>query len=239
MNDKTERPQAISDQNIAYYNAIASNYDQILDKDAANALSRAKVSALFTSIVASGSVLDFGGGTGQDLGWLIKSNYQVLFCEPSLSMRNIALERTKLYFAGANIRFLHNEECDFRSWPASFPATGKIDAVLANFAVINCIPDIQTLFAHFAKLLKPGGWIVALVLENSLRKRLSSNFKGTLASLFSPNPVRITVNYNGRKQIVYLHTMQEIKRAMGDEFSFFYREQLRGFGFRLICLQRK
>lgn len=239
MNDKTNRPQVISDQNIAYYNEIANNYDEILDKDAANALSRAKVSAVFTNIVGSGRVLDFGGGTGQDLGWLIKNHYEVLFCEPSLSMRNIAIERSKQNFPNANIRFLHDEECDFRSWPASFPAIGKVDAVLANFAVINCIPDIRLLFAHLGNLVKPGGWIVALILENSLRKRLSSNFRGTIASLFSPNPVSITINYHGNEQIVYIHSIQEIKRATGTDFSFYHQEQLRGFGFRLICLQRK
>jgi SAM-dependent methyltransferase len=238
MNDNA-KSKAITDQNISYYNEIANNYDEILDKDAANALSRGKVSAVFTNIVEGERVLDFGGGTGQDLRWLVKSSYEVLFCEPSLFMRNIAIERSRRQLPGANVRFLRDRECDFRSWPESFPETQKIDAVLANFAVINCIPDIRLLFAKFANLVRPGGLIVALVLENSLKKRLKSNFKGTLKSLFWREPATISIDYHGKRQVVYIHSMREIKRAIGDEFSFFYHEQLRGFGFRLICLRRK
>jgi ubiquinone/menaquinone biosynthesis C-methylase UbiE len=239
MNDKTKRPKAVSDQNISYYNQIASNYDEILDKDAANALARKKVSAFFTNSVSGKRVLDFGGGTGQDLGWLMENNYEILFCEPSVSMRNVAIERSKHQLTGADIRFLHERECDFRSWPGTFPDTQKMDAILANFAVINCIPDIRLLFENFAKLMGSGALVVALVLENGLKKRLAASLKGAVTALFSQKPVTITINYQGRQQIVYIHSMRGIKRAMGKEFSFFYHEQLQACGFRLICLRRK
>ncbi|MDP9041293.1 MAG: hypothetical protein M3N30_04880, partial [Bacteroidota bacterium] len=55
----------IGRQNIAYYDGIAADYDAILDRDSSNAIIRAKVADTFSSLVKSGTVLDFGGGTGR------------------------------------------------------------------------------------------------------------------------------------------------------------------------------
>jgi ubiquinone/menaquinone biosynthesis C-methylase UbiE len=238
MNDKSKSRVAVSDQNILYYDAIASNYDEILDRDAANAWCRGKVAAFFVDNVKGGQVLDFGGGTGQDLGWLAENNYEVLFCEPSTLMRNIAIERSKQLLS-ANIRFLHERQCDFTCWPDSFPETQRVSAILANFAVLNCVPDIPMLFEKFANVLISGGLVVALVLKNGPRKRLASNLRGTLKSLLTQKTVTITIDYHGNRQIVYIHSMRQFKKAMGDAFAFFHHEQLRGTGFRLICLRRK
>ena len=41
-------------------------------------------------------------------------------------------------------------QTDFRNWNAGFPFDQKVNAVLANFAVINCIPDIELLFEKLA-----------------------------------------------------------------------------------------
>ena len=62
----------INQQNISYYNEIAADYDAILQKDVNNTAVRLKLAAKFTTLVKSGRVLDFGGGTGQDLGWLLQ-----------------------------------------------------------------------------------------------------------------------------------------------------------------------
>src|SRR5579863_9383048 len=140
---ETERNVQISKQNISYYNEIAENYDTILNENENNKIIRETVADRFSSLVKAGCVLDFGGGTGRDLGWLIQHPYQVLFCEPSATMREIAIHRVSKEFPDARISFFDDSKSDFRNWNDIFPFERKVDAIIANFAVINCIPDVQ------------------------------------------------------------------------------------------------
>ena len=229
----------ITRQNIAYYNAIAPGYDAILEEDAANAAVRSRVAEVFTSLVRGGCIIDFGGGTGQDSKWLANRRYHVIFCEPSPAMREIAIKRSRAELPDASILFLDDNESDFRAWTSSFPLERRVDAVLANFAVMNCIPDIDLVFDKLAAVVKPGGWVVTLVLENGLGKRLRSNFRSALTSLITGEPVGFFVDYNNSRQLVYIHSMRNIRRAVRNNFNFSHQEQLYGPGFRLICLQRR
>ena len=229
----------INQQNILYYDKIAADYDAILHKDPTNADARKKVADKFTALVKTGRVLDFGGGTGQDLGWLVQHHYDIVFCEPSTVMRQIALERNNKEFPGARIFFIDHDKTDFRNWDKVFPFEPKADAVLANFAVINCIPDIDLLFTKLAAMINPGGIILALILDNSLTKRLQSNRKDTIKSFFNGNPVKIEIENKDQRQVVYIHTMNAIKKASSDNFKFKQAERLQGSGFTLIHLVRQ
>src|ERR1700722_678196 len=92
MTGKTHRDESvIYRQNISYYDEIADDYDAMLQRDASNKITREKVAEKFTLLVKNGAVLDFGGGTGSDLGWLSGGNYDILFCEPSVGMRRKAI----------------------------------------------------------------------------------------------------------------------------------------------------
>src|SRR5258708_6014192 len=85
-----DKPSVI-EQNTSYHNQAAGSYDQTMDKDPANKIIRQRVKEKLCSLLSSGRVLDFGGGTGLDLEWLTARSYQVLFCEPSVSMRAKAI----------------------------------------------------------------------------------------------------------------------------------------------------
>ncbi len=236
---KEDNAQA-SRQNVTYYNSIAAEYDAILDKDEANAVIRAKMADTFTRLVHKNSrVLDFGGGTGQDLGWLLSSPYSVLFCEPSADMRSVAMERSKQAFPAAGISFLNDGSADFRNWQTGVPTGTQVDGVLANFAVFNCIPDIELLFEKLAMVLKPGGTVLALILDNSLKKRFQYSIKGTLQSFFNRRPLNIIINHNGRQQLVYIHSNRSIKKALGHYFSCKQITPLQGLGFSICQLEKK
>jgi SAM-dependent methyltransferase len=228
----------ISGLNISYYNEIAASYDAILSEDATNEIIRAKVAARVNSLFKGGSILDFGGGTGQDLRWLLQKHYRVVFCEPSAAMRKIAVERLKSEHAGGDITFLDDNESDFRKWDPIFPFKRKVNAILANFAVVNCIPDIELLFEKLALVIEPGGVMVALLLDAGLIKRLRANLKDTIKSFFFLNPVSFFVDYKGKRQIVYLHSTRSIKRAITNNFELRHSERFHGFGFCLIHLVR-
>ena len=229
----------INQQNISYYDEIAADYDAILKKDVTNLEVRKKVAEIFTSLVKAGSVLDFGGGTGQDMGWLSTHHYNIFFCEPSNGMRQIAMNRSEKDFVDAKIYFVDQNKTDFRKWEVVIPFESKVDAVLANFAVFNCIPDIELVFKNLSVVLNPGGIIIAVILNSSLRKRLRSNLKGTIQSLFNGEAVKIRIDHNGLQQQVYFHTCNAIKKASSNNFEFKHVERLHGSDFLLIHLIRK
>jgi SAM-dependent methyltransferase len=230
---------AVSRNNIAYYNKIANEYEAILDKDAANAVIRDMVANKFLAVTKPGYTMDFGGGTGMDIGWLTAHGYKIIFCEPSIAMRDIAMQRTKIEFAGADICFLDDAEADFRNWLPALPFMQKANAVLANFAVINCIPDISFLFEKLSLSIQPGGVVLALMLDNTLKKRLRSNFKGTVQSFFSGRPVKFLVEHSNQHQSVYIHSDRSIKKASNPFFDWISCEHLNESGFCLIHLVRK
>ena len=239
MDRSRPKSELISFDNISYYDKIADQYDTILHEDEKNILIRNRVAKYFVRHIHSGNVLDFGGGTGLDLPWLVQQPYCVSFCEPSESMRQLAIQRRLGELRGSSLEFLEGEQSDFRNWNAEFPFRQKINAVLANFAVVNCIPDIHYLFEKLAFVLDPGGMVVALVLDGSLPRKFRSNLKGTLRFLFTGHPVGFNIEYNGRRQLVNLYSPSELRKASIGNFHLVHHERWQGFGFSLIHLVRK
>lgn len=186
----------IIEQNISYYNDIAVKYNSMLDKNSDKAV-RQKVANRFCSIVQNAIVLDFGGGTGLDLKWLAENNNQIFFCEPSNAMREIAIS-THVNLLNKNITFLDDLAADFRQWNTRPPFVEKVGAVLANFAVLNCIPDIELLFQNLVPFIKDSGNIIALILTKNPKRRLTSNFENALRSIIFNMPLSINMQYQNR-----------------------------------------
>jgi SAM-dependent methyltransferase len=224
-------------ENILYYNAIANEYNDMLDKNP-DRIVREKVAHKFCGIVKEAAVLDFGGGTGLDLEWLAGNNHTIFFCEPSTGMREKAICSYKDLLHG-NIIFLDDFAADFRQWHLQIPFVVKVDAVLSNFAVLNCIPDIELFFQNLAIVVKPGGNIIALVLTRNVKKILRENFRSILKSLIHHEPASINVRYKKYQQKVYIYSIREIIKAAEENFNFCSSEVLAGSGFTLIHLKRK
>lgn len=227
----------IIEQNISYYNDIAVQYNSMLDKNSDKAV-RQKVANRFCSIVQNAVVLDLGGGTGLDLKWLAENNHQIFFCEPSNAMREIAIS-THGNLLNKNITFLDDLAVDFRHWNTRPPFTEKVDAALANFAVINCIPDIELLFQSLSPFIKYGGNIIALILTKNLKRRLTSNFKSALRSIIFNEPLSINMQYQNHQQTVYIYSIKEIIKASENNFILYTSESITGSDFTLIHLKRK
>ena len=240
MNNRSNNSKStIIGQNIAFYNEIAGSYDNILDKDIFNKLVLEKVAEKFCSIVKSGQVLDFGGGTGRDLDWLTNNNYHIFFCEPSVAMREKAIEYNQTILHNDTIVFLDYKTTDFTTWQYDLSLLQKMDAVLSNFAVFNCIPDIELLFKSLSTIVKPGGHLLALILDNRFRKVMRSHFKSAVRSFIFRTPVQFNVRFNQHQQTVYIHTTGQIKKASETYFDFHNQEFLREYGYSLIHLIRK
>ncbi len=226
------KPLEISEQNILYYDGIAGEYNSMLDKDS-DRLTREKVATRFLNIIHNGTILDFGGGTGLDLNWLSQNNNRIFFCEPSREMRKLAISYSEDLFC-KNIIFLNDDASDFRQWNNEVPFSEKADAVLANFAVLNCIPGIKLLFKILSLIMKPGGNMVALILTKK-----NNNIRDFLASIFYKRPVFTNIHYKDYQQTIYLYSIKQIVEASREYFDLCNTEVFKDSDFTLMHLKRK
>ncbi len=238
-NKPTSEGKSVMEQNIGYYDEIAARYDETLDKNDTNALIRDKVAAMFVNTVPSGTVLDFGGGTGKDLPWLIKKDYGVIFCEPSAGMREKAISLNKNILHSNKIVFLDTAAADFTQWDQQLPFPQKVDAILANFSVLNSIPGIEKVFESLSRVIQPGAHFFSLVLKASWKKRWRANRRGTLQAVFTGATVTADILHNKHKQRVYLYTISQLKKAAAPYFHFHSREVFKENDFVLIHFTRK
>lgn len=224
-------------ENILYYNAIANEYNNMVDTEA-DRIVREKVANKFCSIVKSPVVLDFGGGTGLDLEWLSRNYNTVFFCEPSAGMRRQAIDSHKdpQY---KNVIFLDGAATDFRQWHLQPPFPVKVDAVLSNFAVLNCIPDIELLFLNLSRIVKQDGNVIALVLSKNFKKTLLSRLRHMLKFFTNREATAIHLQYKENRQTVYIYSIKEIAKASRKYFDFFSYEALHPSGFTLLHLKRR
>jgi SAM-dependent methyltransferase len=227
----------IIEQNISYYNGIASQYGTMVDKNS-DKIVRQKVADKFSGVVQNATVLDFGGGTGLDLEWLTTNNNKIFFCEPSNAMRKIAISASK-NLSNQNIIFIQESAADFRQWNKQLPFAEKVDAVLANFAVINCIPGIELLFQNLVLLTRPGANIIALILVKNIKKISGTNFYKFLQSTIFNEPLSINIQHQNHQQTVYIYSIKEIIKASRNYFIFCSNERLPDSEFTLIHLIRK
>ena len=233
MQDSNPHSQLVIEQNVSYYDEIAMQYDEILDRDNSNRITREKVKAAFCELVPGGLVLDFGGGTGKDLQWLTGNGYRVIFCEPSVKMREKAISLNH-----KGIVVLENNASNFVTWDTELPFPEKVDSILANFAVINSIPDLKLLFKNLSLVVRSGGHLLMLVLSNTFKKRWRSHRLATLRSLFTGSTLATDIPFNQRWQRVYLYTTRRIKK---DALPYFYFKgyHLKESGFTLMHFIRK
>jgi SAM-dependent methyltransferase len=226
-------------QNISYYNEIADNYDELMARQDYNARIRQKVKEKMLALVPPGWVLDFGGGTGLDLPWLTGHHYNVIFCEPSAGMREKAVDFANHTDRRSEILFLEDEHTDFNTWEQELPFSQQTDAILANFGVFNNIDNLDRLFKNLSLVIKPGGYLITLVLERSIPKMLQWHRRNALRTLFLRTPFVMYVWNGDHQQVVFVHTIGDIKKAAAPYFTYCTHEPLKGFGFTLIQFARK
>lgn len=224
------------EQNIAYYDFIAGQYDDTLNRESSNAIVRKKVAEKFGEVAGNGLILDFGGGTGRDLEWLTRLNSRIILCEPSAGMREIAMRN---HHQNNSVFFLNAGNTDFYTWHHTLPFMEKVDAVLSNFAVFNCIRDISSLFKSLALVMKPGAHLMALILDNRFEKMMQMSRRKTIGSVVFRVPFKFYVHSSRQRQTVYIHTDKAIKKASGKFFKFINKEDWEEYGFCLVHLVRK
>lgn len=202
-----------------FYNLIAKQYDEKL-MVAKDQLVREDLKKRFLTAVSPGSVLDFGGGTGLDLPWLIQNEYQVVFCEPAEAMRAIAKNK----FSG-QVKFLSNGAADFKNWEAPL-VEGKFNAVLANFGVVNYIKNLPQLFEKLAQQTADDAQMFLSLLNLPTKQLYKKLPKQVLWSFLSSEPIKTGSQFEGVRHETILYKPSAIEKAASRYFDLLEQRRL-------------
>lgn len=102
---------------------------------------------------AGADVLDFGAGTGIDAKAYAANGHLTFVHEPSEAMRE--------YLA----QYCRDEIARKTIITVASPLTCKVQAVTANFAVLNHFADHTSLFEELSRVVRQGGFVLASMLN--------------------------------------------------------------------------
>jgi SAM-dependent methyltransferase len=122
---------------------------------------RAVRAALLREFPAGGSILELGGGTGEDAAFLAKRGFNLFLTDPSPAMASLA--GAKLARFGARIEIVAGEEFESFASRHLQEAGKSFDGAFSNFAPLNCVADLKPVARGLAKLLKPGAAAMLVV----------------------------------------------------------------------------
>lgn len=139
----------------AAFDAIASKFDSRFGEWLSVAAQRRAVrSLLLREFPVGGSLLEVGGGTGEDAAFLAAHGYRVHLTDASPTM--VAIARKKLVGSGCHTDVIAAEElADFAAGHFARGGTA-FDGVYSNFAALNCVTDLRPVARGLAQFLKPG-----------------------------------------------------------------------------------
>jgi ubiquinone/menaquinone biosynthesis C-methylase UbiE len=141
-----------SDHAAAYFDRLATHYDQVWTNTQTGRLQRDAVWRHLDPLIRRGDrILDIGCGTGEDALHLSQLGGQVLAADASPEMVRVARER------GVNARVLPIENIHILAV--------AFDLVLSNFGGLNCIRDLSALDKTLARLVRPGGHLALCLMS--------------------------------------------------------------------------
>jgi SAM-dependent methyltransferase len=112
---------------------------------------------------SSATVFDFGAGAGVDARFYAERGLRVAAYDIDPGMSAFFAEYCGDLIRDGRIELHTGSYRDFLAGPSS--SRERFDLITANFAPLNLIADLHELFACFAAMIRPGGGVLASVLN--------------------------------------------------------------------------
>jgi SAM-dependent methyltransferase len=143
---------------VRAFDALAPEFDaRFAGWRSVAAQRRAVRRAALRVVPQGGTVLELGGGTGEDALHFAATGRRVIFTDGSAAM--VARAAAKAEAAGLRHRLETHVAVleDFEAFAASLAARGvRCDAAFSNFAALNCLSDLGPVARGLARLLPAG-----------------------------------------------------------------------------------
>lgn len=201
----------------AAFERIAPVYDDLFTRTAIGRAQRQQVwNRLLHAFPMGCRILELNCGTGEDAGFLARRGRQVVACDASPAMIQIAKRRANKENWGAGVEFqcLANEELSGLSARASF------DGAFSNFSGLNCVADLSSVAHNLADLVKPGGTVLLCVWSRvCVAEILWYLLHGQATKAIRRLSGKSTATVGATKIPVFYPTIREVRRL----FSLWFR----------------
>ena len=142
------------------FDSVAADYDGPSGNNALIQRLRAQTMAAVTRHAAAGSrLVDLGCGTGIDAEYLARRGYHVTATDWSPQMVHRAQQRAAAAGLGEHLEARHLGIQEIGELPA-----GAFDAAYSDLGPLNCVPDLDEAARGLAKIIRPGGHLIASVI---------------------------------------------------------------------------
>lgn len=198
----------------APFDAAAASYDA---REAANPLMlrlrERSLATLLATFPPGARLLDVGAGTGTEAIALARAGRRVLATDPSAAMLDAL--RAKARAAGVDVPAVQLAAGELAKLDEEF------DGAYSSFGALNGEPDLRAVATELARLVRPGGAVVASVLNRwppasalchvaAFRPRDAlDRFRGRAVWRASPEAPPLEVRY---------HSLRALRRAFSPEF---------------------
>lgn len=146
----------------AAFDPVAASYDACFTDRMLGHMLRERVQSRLAPLFAPGRhVLELGCGTGEDALWLARRGVRVTATDASPAMLAVARERARVAGADDRITFAR---LALGAGPLPDAAACAFDGALADFGVLNCVPDRIGVARMLAERLRPGAHAVLVLM---------------------------------------------------------------------------
>ncbi len=161
----SKAPPGISSSDAVSGRVTGAEYDRQLTARASDRRTRASFQSLALALaMPGGRLFDFGAGTGIDARRYAERGLTVTAYDADPQMCAFFTEHCRDLIADGRV---HLQAGAYRDFVDAHNAAGHdvVDLVTANFAPLNLVGDLRELFAKFHALTRPGGRVLASVLN--------------------------------------------------------------------------
>lgn len=202
------------------FDAVADSFDDRYGAWQSVASQRRAVrAALLAAFPPGATVLELGGGTGEDALWLSRQNRRVFLTDASPSMVRVA--QGKLHDRpGSRAAVLPAEGLESLARERAASGEPRFDGAFSNFAALNCVADLGSVARGLARLVTRGAPVL-LVLFGPLPpgELLVQLARGDLrAAVRRLAAGGVPARLGGRDFTVRYHRPGAIRRAMAPWF---------------------
>jgi SAM-dependent methyltransferase len=141
-------------RSAAFYDRTAPVYDQAMEAPVARALRECFWARAEAELPAGARLFDFGAGSGLDAEHFAGRGYHVTAYEPSAGMLGLLRERCAAQVATGRVVPLGGS---FGELEAALQGAARFDGVVCNFAVFSLLPQLNSVFRLFGRIVRPGG----------------------------------------------------------------------------------
>jgi SAM-dependent methyltransferase len=141
---------------VRAFDATAAAFDERFgDWKSVAAQRRAVRRALLAAFPKGASLLELGGGTGEDALFLARHGRRVLVTDGAPRMAALTSEKARAASLEGRVSAERVSLEDLETWGRAYEGS-PFDGAFSNFASLNCVEDLGPVARGLARLLPPG-----------------------------------------------------------------------------------